>query len=311
MSKEKVDFIAEKAGIFKKRMANVFEEAHAKQQAGEFKLVDEFIAEPYDGYAFYVNRGQSFRFELIDGNQIIDVALFNRNNYDEYFSDYSTLALAGPVAHENWTMMSNSPYLRGMATVIRDTVSKERLEKRVGKGATHAFAYGTFHCNEGTMELSAGTKNLANCRTNLLNALNRIGGEDLMRQHPDSPCCMFFQPMLFDYNNGAPLLKVYESHGIFRSGDYVELIAEQDLTVVFSMCPWGDQTNLTDTTKNISWPISVKTFETGIDVPDVGPIESTDPIEFIKQGRPNVAEYGRGVPGGETSFEAQAKLHKE
>ena len=202
--------------------------------------------------------------------------------------------------------MSCSPYLRGMATIIRDTVSYERLEEKLGKGGRHMFGYNIARYDEGTHELASNMTDVASCKSNILDELNKIGGEPLMRQMKETQCVCIFQPTLWELNDGTPVMKYLESEGIFRSGDYVEMIAEQDLTVVFSPCPWGGQTNLKEPSQNLCWPTAVKIFNTGIDVPEIEPLESTEPIEFVRQGRPNLKEFRRGVSGGEASFEWEA-----
>ena len=49
--------------------------------------------------------------------------------------------------------------------------------------------------------------------------------------------------------------------GVVRVDDRrldLELLAQQDLTVVASNCPQGGQTNLRDMTLNPNWPVAVK-----------------------------------------------------
>ncbi|MBV7338819.1 urea carboxylase-associated family protein [Chloroflexi bacterium TSY] len=302
----------EKEGAYLNRTARIWEKAREKQKAGAFTQVDEFIAEPYQGYSFDVKKGQSFRFELLEGNQILDIIFVNQHNRDEHYAMYPFSAIRGPAPLEGYTFMSNSPYMRGMATIIRDTVDYNRLDAAMGsKGVRHIFAYNNARCDEAFHEVACGTKNVASCKSNILDELNRLGGEALMMPFKETQVVAIFQPNQWVITDGTPMMKYWESHNMFRAGDYVEMIAEQDLTVVFSPCPLGGQTNLKDPTRNICWPVSVKTFDTGLELPDIPICESMEPVEFVKQGRPNVNEYGRGVSGDEASFAWEAKRRGE
>ena len=311
MTEELFDYIASKENTLLDRTARIYETTKAKQKAGEFTQVDEFIAEPYQGHSFNIKKGQSFRFELMEGNQILDIMFLNQHNWDEEYTQFMSAGTQGPAPREGYTFMSCAPYARGMATIIRDTVSYERLDEKLGKGGRHMFGYNNSRCDEAQHELTTGVLNVASCKSNLMDALNRLGGEPLMKVHKETQCVCIFQPNRWELNDGSPVMKYYESEGIFRSGDYVEMIAEQDLTVVFSMCPWGGQTNLVDPTQNVCWPIAVKTFDTGLDFEEVEILKSTEAIEFVKQGRPGVAEFKRGVSGGEASFAWEAKQRGE
>lgn len=311
MTDETFDYIADKREALLDRTARIFETARAKQRAGDFTLVDEWIAEPYQGYHFDVAKGQSFRFELLEGNQILDIMFLNQHNWDEEYSQFISAGTQGPAPREGYTIMSCAPYARGMATVIRDTVSYERLDEKLGAGGRHMFGYNVSRCDEAQHELTTGVLNVASCKSNILDALNRLGGEELMRAHKETQCVCIFQPTRWQLVDGAPLMTYHESHDIFRPGDYVEMIAEQHLTVVFSMCPLGGQTNLVDPSQNICWPLAVKTFDTGLDFDEVEILKSREAIEFVKQGRPGVAEFRRGEPGGEGSFAWEASRRGE
>ncbi|MCO5183405.1 MAG: DUF1989 domain-containing protein [Anaerolineae bacterium] len=306
MTNDNYDIVAEKAHVFFDRVGDVYERALPKQKAGEFTLVKELETKPFDGIWFNVNKGQSFRFELKDGNQILDIMMLNqRNPLYESMSQYHTATFQGPVPREGYTFFSTTPFWRPMATIIRDTVNYEALKKKMGPGGKHMFNYNNHRCNEGQLEAGLGIVNPNSCNSNFLKALNEIGGERLMYGHRHGEVFCIFQPTYWILEDGVPIMNYGTSGGCFRRGDYVELIAQQDLTVVVSNCPQGGQTSLKDLTANYSWPVAVKIYDTGIELPDVKPMKSTDPIEYVKQGRPGMVESLRGVPGGPESFDWQ------
>ena len=76
-----------------------------------------------------------------------------------------------------------------------------------------------------------------------------------------------------------------------KKGDYVELLAHDDLYVFISPCPLGDQNDTSDLSKCVNWPFRVAIYE-GAD----GPLETapdpqhktTEPFEFNKAGRPGM-----------------------
>lgn len=119
-----------------------------------------------------------------------------------------------------------------------------------------------------------------------------------------------FQTIRWEVDERAvPQFKTFESNGSFRRGDYIELLAQQDLVVVVSSCPQGGQTTMSDFLGNTSWPVAVKVFDTGIDLPDVPPTTSTPALEYIEQGRPGMVLSPLGQPGGVNSFEWEAERY--
>ncbi len=82
-------------------------------------------------------------------------------------------------------------------------------------------------------------------------------------------------------------------------GDYVELLAHQDLFVTVSTCPVGDQHDMSSYENFTCYPIKVQIYE-GAD----GPLEtalapqlkSTEAIDYIKAGRPGMVTGKIGEP---------------
>ena len=178
---ELYDVVADKAAVFYERMGKGVGEAADRQMAGEFTLVSEFETTPFDGMSFHVDKGQSFRFELIDGNQILDIVLLNRHNpADEYASQYHTGTVQGPAPYEGYVFVSSPPYFRPIATTIRDTVDYDLLDARMGAGGRHMFNFSNYRCSESTVELATGTVNANSCNSNLVKAYCELGGDELV-----------------------------------------------------------------------------------------------------------------------------------
>jgi len=309
---EQYDILAEKGKIFQARMGNAVEIATPKQKAGAFTLNREFETVPYEAITFEVDKGQTFRFELKDGNQILDILMLNRHNpIHEYASQYHTGTTQGPAPYEGYTFVSSPPYFRPMATIIRDAVDYGRLDDLMGAGGRHMFFFNNYRCSASTVEMATGVVNGNNCDSNCQKVLYKLGGDELALAHRHGEAFCIFQPTQWEINDGAPIMKFYESEGCFRSGDYIELLAQQDLTLVVSSCPQGGQTNLKDMSQNTCWPVAVKIFDTGLDLPDVESLKSEPTLEYVKAGRPGMYTRPQGVPGGADSFALEAKQRGE
>jgi uncharacterized protein YcgI (DUF1989 family) len=108
---------------------------------------------------------------------------------------------------------------------------------------------------------------------------------------------MHFQLVSFDK---TPLNVTYFPNADFiKKGDYVELLAHDDVYVFISPCPLGDQNDTSDLQKCVNWPFKVEIYE-GKD----GPLETAldpehktmDPFEFNKAGRPGMTTGIIGKP---------------
>lgn len=157
--------------------------------------------------------------------------------------------------------------------------------------------------------MGTGVANANSCNSNLTKAYMEIGGEELALAQRHGEVFCIFQPTSWEIEDGLPMMKFWESKGAFRSGDYIELVAQQDLLVVASTCPQGGQTNLSNMVENTCWPVAVKIYDTGMEIPDVEPLKSTPTFEFIRQGRPGMVESNMGVPGERDSFAWEAEQY--
>lgn len=295
------DVIADAKARFTEDVKPYYEKARTAHELGELVLAWEKVLEPYNGHGFELDKGQTVRFELIDAPQIIDtVYLVKSRPTQEWADSFSTATYGAFSLFEGTTYYSNTPYTRPLLTIIKDTADYERLRNQHGELAAHSFIYpGSARCNEGIWESFYGVPNANNCNMNIVQGLLEVAGEEVARATKLPNAFMHYQPHAFDK---APMnYTLYSSKGVFKRGDYVELLAHDDLLVAVSLCPYGDQHELRAITDSVCTPIKVAVYE-GKD----GPLEtfpdphytSMDAVDFVKAGRPGMV---RGKIAGRTS----------
>jgi uncharacterized protein YcgI (DUF1989 family) len=83
----------------------------------------------------------------------------------------------------------------------------------------------------------------------------------------------------------------YPSGAVLKAGDYVELLAHQDLYVGVSLCPVGDQENYHAYRDFTCWPMKYQIYE-GADGPlETAPdpeLKSMEAVDFVMAGRPDM-----------------------
>lgn len=231
------------------------------------KQVKELETVPFDAIHFQVGKGRPFRLELPEGNQNFDILLSNRDDpVNEFASQYNTSAAQGMVPAVGHTFVSSTPFCRPMATLIAYTVDYDQLTESTVPDAKHMFSGRGMRYSEGCTELTTGVADVDSCNSNLIKAGHNIGGDELMRAHHHGEVFCIFQPASWEVTGGAPVMKYWPGNGVFRSGDYNELVAQQDLTVVISSCPHGGQSSTANPLKNTRWLVAVKIYGTGPDL---------------------------------------------
>ena len=274
-----------------------YEEAHAIHKAGKLKLVSEKVLEPYRGHGFEVKKGQTVRFELIDGPQALDITFAVKSRpTKEFVSGYPTVNLQALSQHEGKHYFTNTPYFRPILTIIKDTVDHDVLRSKYGETACHSWMYPNGRCCAGYYEASFGRPNFNTCDLNLTQGLYEVAGEEVARAQYPVQSVVHFAATAFDK---VPMgMTIYSGEDMFKRGDYVEHLVHDDLYVSVSLCPGGDFAYTSEGLEDlVSWPIKVKIFE-GVD----GPLrtapdpeyKSMTPIDFIKAGYPDM---GKGIVG--------------
>ncbi len=212
-------------------------------------LVEEFSIPPFNGQAFKVSRGQSFRVIQEEGPQCGDVALWNADDLGEAFSSPRTWAMEGWFITRHTRLWSQLPSLRPMATCIDDSLAS-------GSGDYHYHCVAT-HCSPEVTELLGGPPGTNACRLNLLQAVEPFGlSEADLRDNIDVFWKNRLDPVTGQFfvapNDGSP-------------GDFVEFYAEMDLLVAVSVCPSGDGTrNWAVPSDGFVKPLGIQVYDIGV-----------------------------------------------
>jgi uncharacterized protein YcgI (DUF1989 family) len=296
--REFFDVGAEAKKKVNKRYDKYGHKARELSDSGKLKLVSEKICQPFQGYSIKLDKGQVIRYEVIDGPQIIDTLYHVRSRPTEEWADpYHSTVMGAITPYEGMHYYSNTPFTRPLLTIIRDTVDGEKIREKYGPTGAHSFIYNSGRCTSGIYELAYGIANHNSCDMNLKQGLVEVMGEENARLFHTPAAFMHFQVVAFDKD---PLnVTYYPNADFFKNGDGVELLAHEDLYVILSPCPLGDQNDTSDLKKCVNWPFKVSIYE-GPDGPlDTAPDpghETKEPFGYIKAGRPGMTKGVIGKP---------------
>jgi uncharacterized protein YcgI (DUF1989 family) len=226
----------------------------------KFRLAEKFtIPVEEAGKAFVVKKGQSFRIICVEGAQIVDVCLWNANDYKERLWAHMTLNREGIWIAPYTRLWSNMPKFRPMVTCIADTV----VNKPIHPGARHHYVIGA-HCNPPLWYSVTKDRNHPfvrryNCYCNLTRAIKPFGlkSEDL---HGNMN---LFMKCWIDHETGLHPWEVTD----VKPGDYMEFYAEMDTLVAASICPSASGSYHFDEKQEETKPIGIEIYDTGFDPP--------------------------------------------
>ncbi|CAB1079296.1 hypothetical protein D1AOALGA4SA_7010 [Olavius algarvensis Delta 1 endosymbiont] len=304
MNEGQYDLVAEKKKEFNKPSEAAYLNARKASDMGNLKLVKEFIMEPYIGHGFELEKGQVVHYELIDGPQILDTVYLVKSRPSEEWADtYPTSQYGALTYREGMHFYSNHPYMRPLLTLIKDTVDYENLKAKYGDLAEHNFVYPGGRCQVAMHEQAYGEPNLYNCDWGLLEGIAKVAGVEVARQTKIPNTFMHFQPLAYDKQ--PTNYSLFSAKDVFKRGDHVQLLVHDDLYVSVSLCPLGDQHDMSSKETLTTFPVKVKIFE-GAD----GPLETApDPQfksmtqgEFIKNGFKSTPSGRVGDKNSETAF---------
>ena len=183
-------------------------------------MTNEYIVER-DGFAFVVPENHNFKFELLEGQQILDVAIWSKDNpKNEFFSMHHTLFLNGRKIYKGSHLWSDYKVRRVIAECVDETEYESSKD-----GWFHHLLAG--YCDD---EENNG---MGSCKTNFLNSIEKFGlGVENLN---DNTINLFEKvgPMLDEYN-----LKAAKSDS--KGGDYITFKSYIDLIVSVSLCPQID-----------------------------------------------------------------------
>ncbi|XP_012254270.2 uncharacterized protein C11D3.03c isoform X2 [Athalia rosae] len=191
-------------------------------------IVESLIVHKRSARIWKVLKGDLCRITVIQGSQVGDVNLWNLHNPKERFYSGKTRQLHAAHLTTYDRLWSNLPYLRPMATVIADSLSRYGIDE---DGASVHDVIGT-RCDNYTIELITGKPTTDSCHSYLTQAAIEAG----LTEDDVHDVWNIFMCTGFTKNTGQYFCKASPA----RKGDYIEFIADMDLLVGLSACPQGD-----------------------------------------------------------------------
>ncbi len=219
----------------------------------EAEKVSETVIPPRDARCFEVPAGHFFRITSVEGPQVGDLNLWNRDDLSERFYSGKTRALHGTHISTGERMWSSFPYLRPLATITEDTLSWYGID-RYG-GSVHDVI-GT-RCDPYTGNLLSGSQYHHCCHSNLTRALADHLSIPLAEAEPHVHDVLnVFMCTGFTRDTGQYFMKASP----VRPGDYLEFVAEIDLLGNLSACPGGDCSSEHSSDTAACYPLLVEVF---------------------------------------------------
>ena len=186
-------------------------------------MTNEFIVES-GGFTFEVPNSHYFKFELLEGQQILDVAIWTKDNpKNEFLSMHHTMFMNGRKVTKGYDLWS-------------DYVERKIIAKCVDETEYESSSQGYFH--HGVMGYCdyTETKRDVSCKTNFLNSIKEFG---LGVEHLNDNTINLFDK--FRCNPDGYLVN-YPSDAV--KGDYITFMSAESLLVSVSLCPittnWKD-----------------------------------------------------------------------
>ncbi|WP_209506504.1 MULTISPECIES: DUF1989 domain-containing protein [unclassified Ruegeria] len=213
----------------------------------------EVLVPPREARCFDVPAGHFFRITSVEGPQVGDLNLWNRNDLSERFYSGKTRALHGTHLTIGERMWSSFPHLRPMATIIADTLEWYGID---AYGGSVHDVIGT-RCDPYTGNLLSGTQYHHCCHSNLTRALADYLNIPMDEAEPAVHDVLnVFMCTGFTRDTGRYFMKASP----VRPGDYLEFFAEIDLLGNLSACPGGDCSSEHSSDTAACYPLLVETF---------------------------------------------------
>ena len=190
-------------------------------------MTNEFIVEG-GGFAFEVPHSHYFKFELLEGQQILDVAIWTKDNpKHEFLSMHHTMFMHG-------RKVTKGSYLWS------DYIERKMIAKCVDETEYESSSQGYFH--HGVMGYCDDTESKdtivegISCKTNFLNSIEKFGlGVEHLNDNTIN---------LFDKFSCSPDGKLLNFASDAVKGDYITFMSAENLLVSVSLCPiatnWKD-----------------------------------------------------------------------
>ncbi|WP_083096278.1 urea carboxylase-associated family protein [Pseudophaeobacter leonis] len=215
--------------------------------------VAEVLVPPRDAACFEVPAGHFFRISSVQGAQVGDLNLWNREDLNERFYSGKTRALHGTHITTGERMWTSFPMMRPMATIIADTLGWYGID--AFGGSVHDVI-GT-RCDPYTGNLLADSQYHHCCHSNLTRALaDHLGLSLAEAERHVHDVLNVFMCTGFSRDTGQYFMK----QSPVRPGDYLEFFAEIPLLGALSACPGGDCSAEHSSDTAACYPLLVEVF---------------------------------------------------
>jgi len=217
------------------------------------KKVDEVLVKPRDASWFELEAGQLFRITSVEGPQVGDLNLWNRDNIREKFYSSKTRQLHATHLTRGDRMWSSFPYLRPMATITHDTLEWYGWDS--DGGGVHDVIGS--RCDPYTNAVLRGKQYDQCCHSNLVRALvdKGLGIEEAEASVHD--VLNVFMCTGFTHDTKQYFMKASP----VRPGDFIEFFAEVPLLGALSACPGGDCSASHSDDLTTCYPLLVEIFD--------------------------------------------------
>ncbi|WP_122072540.1 DUF1989 domain-containing protein [Pseudophaeobacter sp. EL27] len=213
----------------------------------------EVLVPARDAACFEVPAGHFFRITSVEGPQVGDLNLWNRDDLSERFYSGKTRALHGTHITTGERMWTSFPAMRPMATIIEDSLGWYGMDEF--GGSVHDVI-GT-RCDPYTGNLLAGSQYHHCCHSNLTRALADHMGISLAEAEPHVHDVLnVFMCTGFTRDTGQYFMKQSPVH----PGDFLEFFAEIPLLGALSACPGGDCGSEHSSDTAACYPLLVEVF---------------------------------------------------
>ena len=220
----------------------------------EMKLVETIIIPPREAKTFEVPAGHFFRIVSVDGPQVGDLNLWNKDNINEHFFSGKTRALYGTHVSTGDRLYSNLPFLRPMATITHDTLDWYGWDD--DGGSVHDVI-GT-RCDPYTHMALNDEEYHHCCHSNLCRALSNHQQKTISQ----------IESKVHDVLNVFMCTGfTKETHQYFmkaspvRPDDFIEFFAEINLVGGLSACPGGDCSSSHSSDSAKCYPLKVEIYQ--------------------------------------------------
>ncbi|KAK1716128.1 hypothetical protein CaCOL14_010401 [Colletotrichum acutatum] len=205
----------------------VDKELYASAQQAKRVLIEEFTLPIRSGRAWKAPAGSIVRISTPEGPQVGDLNIWNAHNPRERFWASRTKQLHASHVSTGDRLWSNLPYMRPLATIIKDSLDWYGEDEHGGR--VHDLL-GT-RCDPYINTVLSGGNYNFQCHSNLTRAVLPYG----LNEQDVHDVINIFQVTGLDeqgryFMNPCPA----------QPGDHIEFLAEQDLLMALSTCPGGD-----------------------------------------------------------------------